>query len=103
MTLQQLLAADIDTLRQYALVFESSLAGALAAKWAQYGSTKCVPSPRTLTDGRYMLCADILSEVRLGGLLHAMWAASDVAAIAAGTEVVPWADAVALLPVESVL
>jgi hypothetical protein len=103
MTLQQLLAADIDTLRQYALVFPSQLSQALAAKWSEHGSTLCVPVPRQLTDGRYMLSADVLSEVRPGGLLHAMWAASDVQAIAAGTEVLPMADAVALLPVESVL
>jgi hypothetical protein len=98
MTLTQLLAADLATQRQCALVFDTSLAGALAAKWAEYGSTNCVPSPVLLTDGRYMLSADVLSEVGPGGLLHAMWAASDIAAIAAGTEVMPWGDAVAMIP-----
>jgi hypothetical protein len=100
MTLPQLLSADLATLRQYALVFDASLAGALAAKWQQHGNTNCVPMPVTLTDGRYMLSADVLSEVHPGGLLHAMWAASDLQAIAAGTEVMPWADAVAMIPVE---
>jgi hypothetical protein len=97
MTLPQLLAADIDTQRQYALVFDVALAGALAAKWSEHGSTNCVPVPVTLTDGRYMLSADVLSEVQPGGLLHAMWVNSDIAAIAAGTEVMPWADAVAMI------
>lgn len=98
MTLTQLLSADLATLRQWALVFDASLAGALAAKWSEHGSTNCVPSPVTLTDGRYMLSADVLSEVHPGGLLHAMWAASDHAAIAAGTEVMAWPDAVAMIP-----
>jgi hypothetical protein len=98
MTLQQLLSADIDTMRQCALVFEATLAGALSSKWQEHGSIKCVPVPVLLNDGRYMLSADVLSEVRPGGLLHAMWAASDVAAIAAGTEVMPWEDAVAMIP-----
>lgn len=98
MTLSQLLAADLATQRQHALVFHATLAGALASKWSEFGSTNCVPSPVLLTDGRYMLSADVLSEVGPGGLLHAMWAASDHAAIAAGTEVLPWAEAVAMIP-----
>jgi hypothetical protein len=98
MTLSQLLTADIETQRQWALVFGASLADALAAKWSEHGSTVCVPSPRLMTDGRYMLSADVLSEVGPGGLLHAMWIASDVQAIAAGTEVMPWGEAVAMIP-----
>lgn len=98
MTLAQLIAAPLATQRLYALVFQAELAGALAAKWEQHGSTVCVPVPTLLTDGRYALSADVLSEVGPGGLLHAMWAASDRQAIAAGTEVMPWGDAVALIP-----
>ena len=98
MTLQQLLAADLATQRQYALVFGVSLVQALAAKWQQYGSVNAIPNAVLLTDGRYMLSADVLSEVGPGGLLHAMWAASDLQAIAAGTEVMAWADAVAMIP-----
>lgn len=98
MTLAQLLSSGFATQSQYALVFDASLAGALAAKWSEFGSTNCIPVPTLLTDGRYMLCADVLSEVHPGGLLHAMWAASDHQAIAAGTEVMPWAEAVALIP-----
>jgi hypothetical protein len=98
MTLQQLLTADIATLRQYALVFPAPLSQAISAKWAEHGSTNCVPSPVQLTDGRFMLSADVLSEVGPGGLLHAMWAASDLQAIAQGTTVMPWSDAVALIP-----
>lgn len=102
MTLQQLLVADVATQRQYALVFPAALAQALADKWAEYGSTVCAPVPVVLNDGRYMLCADVLSEVGPGGLLHAMWMASDHVAIAAGTVVLPWEEAVALVPVQSI-
>ena len=98
MTLQQLLTADLATQRQYALVFGAALVQALAAKWQQYGNTNAIPNAVLLTDGRYMLAADVLSEVGPGGLLHAMWANSDLEAIAEGTEVMPWADAVALIP-----
>ena len=98
MTLTQLIAAGYAVQRQYALVFGGTLAGALQAKWSQHGNTNCVPSPVLLNDGRYMLSADVLSEVHPGGLLHAMWAASDLQAIAAGTTVMAWQDAVAMIP-----
>jgi hypothetical protein len=81
-----------------ALVFTPTLAGRLAKVHAQYGSSNCVPMPRGLTDGRLMLCADILTEVMPGGLLHAMWIHADQAALLASVEVIPWAEAVALLP-----
>lgn len=81
-----------------ALVFTPTLAGRLAELHAQYGSTNCVPMPRVLTDGRLMLSADVLTEVMPGGLLHAMWAAADQAVLLPSVEVIPWADAVALLP-----
>jgi hypothetical protein len=100
MTILDLATADLDTLRAYALVFDAPLAGVLAERWHAYGTVNCCPVPRTLTDGRYMLAADILSEVRPGGLLEAMWEHSNQAAIAAGVTVMPWADAVALLPVD---
>jgi hypothetical protein len=83
---------------QLALVFTPSLAGRLAQLHAEHGSQKCVPMPRTLTDGRLMLCADVLTEIEPGGLLHAMWEAADKAVLAQAVEVLPWVDAVALLP-----
>lgn len=103
MSVLDLLAADIATLRQYALVFGNDLAVALRSKWQQYGATNCVPYPVALLDGRQMLLADVLSEVHPGGLLHSMWAASDHAQIAAGVEVLPLAEALTLLPPETAL
>jgi hypothetical protein len=99
MTLADLtLPISYEDARQYALVFTPSLAARLAERHAEHGSTKCVPMPRVLTDGRLMLCADVLTEVMPGGLLHAMWAVADQAVLLPSVEVIPWADAVALLP-----
>ena len=86
--------------RQYALVFDVALAQRLAAIHAEHGSNKCRPVPRVMTDGRLMLSADVLTEVMPGGLLHAMWEAADQAVLNAQVTVLPWAEAVALLPAE---
>jgi len=99
MTLGDLtLPISYDEARQYALVFTPQLAARLAELHGIHGSQKCVPTPRTLADGRLMLSADVLTEIAPGGLLHAMWEAADKAVLAQAVEVLPWADAVALLP-----
>jgi hypothetical protein len=85
---------------QYALVFTDELAGRLAEIHAEHGSPNCVPVPSRMTDGRLMLSADLLREVEPGGLLDAMWAAADKEVLAQAVEVMPWADAVALLPAD---
>jgi hypothetical protein len=84
----------------YALLFTLQLAGRLAQLHSQHGSRNCVPTPSLLADGRLMLSADVLTEVMPGGLLHAMWEAADKAALGANVEVIPWADAVAMLPAD---
>jgi len=86
--------------RGLALVFSVALAARLAELHSLHGSTNCVPSPRMLTDGKLMLSADVLTEVGPGGLLHAMWAAADQAVLGQAVTVMPWADAVALLPAD---
>lgn len=99
MTLSDLpLPISYEDAKQYALVFTTQLAGRLAALHRVYGSPNCVPMPRTLTDGRLMLCADILTEIEPGGLLHAMWEKADKAMLLPAVEVIPWAEAVAMLP-----
>ena len=84
--------------RGLALVFTPQLAARLAELHAEHGSTNCVPMPRLLTNGRLMLSADVLTEIEPGGLLHAMWQAADQAVLGASVEVIPWEDAIALLP-----
>ena len=99
MTLRDLpLPISYEDARQLALVFSPQLARRLAELHAIHGSPNCVPMPRTLTDGRLMLCADLLTEVMPGGLLHAMWAAADQATLLASVEDIPRADALAMLP-----
>jgi hypothetical protein len=101
MTLADLtLPISYEEARQWALVFDVQLAQRLAEIHAEHGSQKCVPVPRVMTDGRLMLCADVLTEVGPGGLLEGMWAAADKNVLAQAVEVMPWADAVALLPAD---
>lgn len=84
--------------RGHALAFTTQLAGRLAELHAVHGSPNCVPVPRVMTDGRLMLSADLLTEIEPGGLLHAMWEAADQSVLAQAVEVLPWAEAVAMLP-----
>jgi hypothetical protein len=94
------LPLPLETARGLALVFTPQLAARLAQLHGLHGSTNCVPSPRVLTDGRLMLSADVLTEVGPGGLLHGMWEAADKAVLGQAVTVMPWADAVALLPAD---
>jgi hypothetical protein len=91
--------SDADA-KELALVFTPKLAARLAELHAEHGTTNCVPMPRVLTDGRLMLCGDVLTEVGPGGLLQGMWEAADQAVLLPAVEVIPWSEAVALLPVE---
>ena len=103
MTLGDLtLPISYEDARGYALVFTPQLAGRLAELHGLHGSNKCRPVPRVMTDGRLMLSADVLTEIEPGGLLHDMWAAADKAVLNASVEVLPWAEAVALLPPDPV-
>jgi hypothetical protein len=89
--------SDTDA-RGLALVFSPALAARLGQLHAAYGSTNCVPVPSPLTDGRLMLGADVLTEVKTGGLLAAMWLNADQSVLGASVEVIPWDEAVAMMP-----
>ena len=84
--------------RGLALVFAPALAARLGQLHAAHGSTNCVPVPSPLIDGRLMLCADVLTEVKSGGLLAAMWSAADQSVLGASVQVIAWSEAVAMLP-----
>ncbi len=84
--------------REHALLFSPALAQRLAELHAQYGRPDCVAMPVALTDGRLMLSADLLTAVEPGGWLHEMWQHADQAVLLPSVEVVPIADAVALMP-----
>jgi hypothetical protein len=81
----------------HALLFDVSLAQRLAEVQAQHGDPRHVPAPRTLTDGRFMLTADILTECLPGGLVYGGFSHLNAARFDE-IAVVPLEDAVALLP-----
>jgi hypothetical protein len=83
--------------RQLALLFDVALAQRLAQVQAQHGDPRHVPAPRTLTDGRFMLTADILTECVPGGLVYGGFSQLDAGRFDE-IEVVPLAEALALLP-----
>ena len=81
--------------RQYGMVFDDALADRLAEVQAEH-PTQHVALPVQLTDGRWCLCADLLSEVPQGlyatGFAHLDASRFDEIAL------LPWADCLALLP-----
>ena len=82
--------------RQYGLVFSADLAERLAevqaASWSQHYA-----SPVPLADGRYLLCGDLLSEVGERGLYATGFAKLNPTRFHE-IAVLPWDEAVALLP-----
>ena len=83
---------------QHALLFSPQLAQRLAELHAEYGRPDCIAMPVALTDGRLMLTADILTNIEPGGWLHEMWEHADKEVLLPSVEVVPIADAIALMP-----
>jgi hypothetical protein len=85
--------------KDLALVYPYEIAVALYQVQAEHGDPRHVPVGRELTDGRWMLCGDVLSEVGDGGILAGGFAFI-TPEMMEQIEVVPLADAVALLPPE---
>lgn len=83
--------------RDHALLFDAALAQRLAEVQAEHGDPRHVPSPVALTDGRFMLSADSLTECVPGGLVYGGFSHLDAGRFSE-IEVVPIADAIALLP-----
>ena len=80
--------------KQWALVFSQELADRLAAVQAE-NPQQFVAKPVVLTDGRHMLCGDILSET--AGLYRVGFSKLDASRFGE-IAVMPLADALALLP-----
>jgi hypothetical protein len=85
----------------HALVFDAALAQRLAEVQAEHGDPRHVPAPRLLTDGRFMLTADILTECLPGGIVYGGFSHLDARRFDE-IEVVPLANVVALLPSEPI-
>jgi hypothetical protein len=86
--------------KDLAMVYPYEVAVALYYVQAEHGDPRHVPAGRQLTDGRWMLRGDVLSEVGPGGLLCGAFR-HITPEMMANVEVVPLADAAALLPSES--
>lgn len=88
--------------KDLALVYSYEVAVTLYQVQEEHGDPRHVPAGRQLTDGRWMLCGDILSEVGEGGILAGGFAYI-TPEMMAEIEVVPLADALALIPPEEPL
>jgi hypothetical protein len=83
--------------KQLALVYPYDVAVALYGVQEQHGDPRHVPAGRELTDGRWMLCGDVLSEVGPGGILARAFAYI-TPQMMAQVEVIPMSWAADLLP-----
>jgi hypothetical protein len=99
MNLQELIQQNksYEELKGLALVFDSNLKNILEATQETFAS-KHKASPVELTDGRYMLCADLLTEIGDKGLYKQGFGLLD-ADLFARVEVLTMEEASALLPV----
>lgn len=100
MTLADLIASPmpLSELRGLALLFTADLRDRLVAVQSEYGRPEFTAFPAGPTsDGRYYHCADILAETQSGGIYSAGFAHLDASRFNE-VEVVPIADAVALMP-----
>ena len=101
MNLQELIQQNktYEELRDLALVFNSSLKNILESTQETFES-KHKASPVELTDGRFMLCADLLTEIRSRGLYSQGFRLLD-ADLFTQVEIIPMEQAASLLPVSS--
>jgi hypothetical protein len=80
-----------------ALVFGDDAHSALLAAQAQRPDARDRVAPVQLTDGRWLVCADVLREAAMGGM-YAEGFALLPSELFDTVDVMPWDDAVALLP-----
>ena len=99
MTLADLITQPVsyETARNLAIILTPEQAATLGAVQQQYGNPQHVAAPMPLTDGRLMLCADLLTETGPGGL-YAQGFAHLPAELFLQVQIIPMADTVALIP-----
>jgi len=99
MTLADLITQPVsyETAQELAIVLTPDQASTLSAVQAQYGNPNHVAAPVPLTDGRSMLCADLLTETGQGGL-YAQGFAHLPADLFAQVQIISMVDAIALIP-----
>jgi len=82
--------------RDLALVYHYEVAVTLYGVQEEHGDPRHVPAGRQLTDGRWMLCGDVLSEVGEGGILAGAFAYI-TPEMMAQVEVMPMSEVLPLL------
>ena len=99
MTLADLITNPVsyETARDLAIILTPEQAATLGAIQSQYGNPQHVAAPVPLSDGRLMLCADLLTETGPGGL-YAQGFAHLPAELFPQVAILPMADAIALIP-----
>ena len=99
MTLADLITQPVsyETARDLAIILTPDQAATLGAIQAQYGNPQHVAAPVPLVDGRLMLCADLLTETGPGGL-YAQGFAQLPAELFPQVQILPMAEAIALIP-----
>jgi hypothetical protein len=99
MTLADLITQPVsyETAQELAIVLTPDQTATLGEVQAQYGNPNHVAAPVPLTDGRSMLCADLLTETGPGGL-YAQGFAHLPTELFAQVQILPMTDAVALIP-----
>jgi len=99
MNLQELIIKNksYEELKNLALVFKSSLKEILESTQETFNNQHKA-SPVELTDGKFMLCADLLTEIQLGGLYSQGFGLLDND-LFAQVEVISMEEASAFLPV----
>jgi hypothetical protein len=99
MTLADLISQPVsyESAKDLAIILTPDQAATLGAVQSQYGNPRHVAAPVPLTDGRLMLCADLLTETGPGGL-YAQGFAHLPAELFPQVAVIPMADSIALIP-----
>ena len=99
MTLADLISQPVsyESAKELAIVLSPDQAATLGAIQAEHGNPRHVAAPVPLTDGRLMLCADLLTETGPGGL-YAQGFAHLPAELFPQVQILPMADAIALIP-----
>lgn len=96
MTLADLdLPIDVAFGRSHFLVFSEALCQRLVNVQAWHGDQRHAPNPQPLTDGRWCLSADVLTECLPGGLVHGGFSHLDPNGFS-DIEVLPVADVAAI-------
>ncbi len=96
------LPVPFDECRDLALVYPYEVAVALYGVQEKHGDPRHVPVGRPLTDGRWIMCGDVLSEVGEGGILAQAFSFI-TQEMMASVEVVPMSEVTGLLPPQQTL